>query len=314
MSLTPFATNLKQKARQLGWSADQLRTWLHAQGYTDKDIESTFSPTALRSIVEPSVTRLLPKAAKAIGISPSELARQFTLEVVNADDVACYAHLKPGKWKFGKHKLQVYAGFLFFANKMIYALANGLLQGEASPIPRAEEEAAMLLRAFYQSVPLPGAWSIAPYKLNTQQQYLIAFLSGYVRDAAISHELGHIVYALGYDRNENIRQIGDAFTALKNPKWGKDWPEEFTADFLAVKFLQEPTGNELASAHGMMILLFIIEMLERCATRQTSGPATHPPCSARRGLLFTAFPWLAHGPTLVSVDATCQRVIELAQC
>jgi hypothetical protein len=308
----PFATNLEQKARQLGWTADKLRQWLYAQGYTEREIEATFSPTALSAIVEPSMARLLPKAAVALGWSVKDLAKRITLDVVNADDVACHVHLHNRKW--GKHKLRVYAGFLFFANKVIRALANGLLEDAAPPIPHAEEEAAMLLRAFYTSAPLPGAWSIAPYKLRPQQEYLIAFLSGYVREAALAHELGHIVYALGHRDSENVRKIAESFTTLQNAKWGKDWPEEFAADFLGVTFLGRPTENELSSAHGMMILLFIIELLEMCGTKVTGGPTSHPPCSARRGLLLMPFPWLANASALDTVDATCRRILQLAQC
>lgn len=312
MKPQPFATSLEHKARQLGWTADELRRWLHAQSYTDGDIEAAFSPAALGGIVQPSVARLLPNAAMALGWPVKKLARRVTLDVVNADDVACHVHLH--EWRWGKHKLRVYAGFLFFANKVVRALANGLLGGAAPPIPRAEQEAAMLLRAFYRSVPLPGAWAIAPYKLNSQQENLIAFLSGFIREAAVAHELGHIVYTLGRGRSEIIRKLEAAFTALKNPSWGKDWPEEFTADFLGVKFLKQPAGNELASAHGMMFLLFIIEMLEQCATKPTAAPGSHPPSSARRGLLLTLFPWLADGSALAATDATCQRIVRLACC
>ncbi len=306
-----FASSLSQKARQLDWTADELRRWLLAQGYTERDIQAAFSRSALRAIVQPTVSHLLPKAAAVLGWPTDRLARRISLKVVNADDVDCHVHLNA--WAYGKHKLRLFAGFLFFANKVVRALANGLLVGVAPPIPRAEEDVALLLRAFYGGVPLPGAWAITPYRLTSQQEHVIAFLSGFVREAAIAHELGHIVFALGH-RSGPLLTLKEALTVLQNPKWGETWLEEIAADFLALKLLQQPSGGELASAHGLMVLLFIIEMLERCGTAPMPTPGTHPPASARRGFLFQFYPWLGNASALATVDATCRTIVRLAHC
>jgi len=305
----PFANSLEHKAQQLGWTAHEFRLWLTSQGYTDADIEAAFSPASLRHIVEAPVSRLLPRAALAIERPTEKLARRVRIDVVNADDVECHVDLDRWKWK---KRLRVYAGFLFFGNKVVRALANGLLAGAAPPVPRAEEEAAMLLRAFYSGhVPLRSAWAITPYKLSPQQEYVIAFLSGYLRDAAIAHELGHIAYALG-GRCRQVMELREALTALRTPEWGKHWVDELAADLLAAKLLDQPTGGELASAHGLIIALLIIEMMERCRGRPAAAPSSHPPSSVRRGLLFMTFPSLARASALNTMDATCQKIFQLA--
>lgn len=325
----PFSTSLEEKARQLGWTPERFREWLRAQGYTDTDIEEAFSPTALRAIVEPSVKRLTPRAAAELGWPPSQLESRITMEVENADTVECHVEL-PAK-AAGKHMLSVPAGFLFFANKVVRAVANGLLKGQGPPIPRAEEEAAMLLRAYYgHHKPLQQAWAIQPYQLGTQQQYLIAFLSGHIREAVVAHELGHIVYDLGRKTNPTVEKLREALVPLLGgsikKRWidrvpllnrgGKRerWIEEVAADFLALQFLGRPEGDETAPCHGLMVLLFIIEMLELCSGRDVYARGSHPPSSARRGFLLISFPWLAKNPALAAVDTTCRHIVRLAEC
>jgi len=327
----PFSASLDEKARKLGWTPDQFRDWLRAQGYTDKDIEDAFSPVALRAIVQPAVDRLLPKAAALLGWSPSQLESRISIEVQNTDTVECHVALPAGA--AGKHVLRVPAGFLFFANKVVWGLANGLLKGQSPPIPLAEEEAAMLLQALYGRGRLgkQEAWTLQPYQLTTQQRLTIAFLSGYIRDAAVAHELGHIVYELGGATSPTVQELRAALVLLLKgfkKRWydhlppfnrraerrKQRWNEEFAADHLAVWILGRPDGGELAPSHGLIMLLLVIEMLEWCSGKSIHRHAGHPPSSARRGLLWTAFPWLANNSALPLLDDICRGIARRAGC
>jgi hypothetical protein len=314
----PFKS-LAEKAKTFGFTTEQFKAHLKSLGFSEKEIEASFSPEQWRGSGRATLEHILKNVEVKFGAQfAAQLSQKISLEIINGEVISCSTSddLLPD----GRYPIRVFAGFIFFVNKLAHVFTAEMFRQVEAPSPRAIEEARALLDSLYAGTGIQEAWTTEIFDLGSAQETISYLYTMSVRTAAIAHEVAHVIYFLASKHGPLQTALEETIARHKRPLLsGLDdqrkarWTAEFGADLTAVKLLNMPLdplgATYFPEPHALIVLLHVIDLIER-RTGYTEGPmTTHPPAVTRVEFLTGVHPTIG-GHRMVEVcSEVCQKIL-----
>lgn len=199
-------------------------------------------------------------------------------------------------------------------HKIARVLASEILR-EHEPPSDSLDEARALIDAIYTGTRLEAAWSVRSLKQTQRQTLLTAQIAMTIEDAAIAHEIGHVLMWRGRERDvfEQIEKGLAEEKQLSNQQ-RRDWAVEHFADLTAARLLPRPgISVEFAGIHGLAILFLILTTIERRILRRSGWRCLHrwpdyPPASDRLAFVTGFNPEIIRSSVVKLCAAICGKI------
>lgn len=301
-------------------SPEALRRLHHEQGSSDEDLREAFGTGWLAQHVTKQALALAPRAAEILDIPTNVLRNKLKVRLANTTSIDCVAHRH--STVTGKRIVTVHAGYLLFLNKLCLAYASEILRTQGEPeVAFAVADAARLLTAFVgRPQDRRDGWAIRPGTTTSpRQQVLQAVVLGWLQEATLAHELGHVIHDLARRHCIEARQIAQELPDILDRAerrellagWTPEWTDELVADVIAAELLRAPAApEEFAPQNALVALIMIVELIE--TGQETHLRRTHPPAGVRRAALVADFPYIEASRSLAEFETVCRTIATAA--